>query len=71
MQDYKELIIRSKADRKELGEALDNLREEVDQLRIYVKYLVFDLEATRRENNYLRKLLSEEIDGELGGEENG
>lgn len=29
----------------------------LDELRLYVKYLLFDLDATRRENVYLRKLL--------------
>jgi hypothetical protein len=33
------------------------LQESLDYLRLSVKYLVFDLEATRRENSYLRKLL--------------
>ena len=39
--------------RKTIGELQDSL----DYLRLSVKYLVFDLEATRRENQYLRKLL--------------
>ena len=30
-----------------------------DYLRICIKYQLFDLEATRRENKYLRKLLEE------------
>ena len=38
---------------KTVGELQDSL----DYLRLSVKYLVFDLEATRRENQYLRKLL--------------
>ena len=29
----------------------------LDELRLYVKYLLFDLDATRRENLYLKKLL--------------
>lgn len=29
----------------------------LDILRLRVKYLVFDLEATRRENSYLKRLL--------------
>jgi len=29
----------------------------LDQLRLQVKYLVFDLEATRRENRYLRQMI--------------
>ncbi|MEI7836717.1 MAG: hypothetical protein WCK05_09950 [Planctomycetota bacterium] len=31
--------------------------EGLDRLRLQVKYLVFDLEATRRENRYLRMML--------------
>ena len=38
------------------------LHESLDHLRLTVKYLLFDLEATRRENQYLRKML------EKGGE---
>ena len=34
------------------------LQESLDQLRLSVKYLVFDLEATRRENATLRKRLA-------------
>ena len=34
-----------------------NLDEALDQLRIYLRYLVFDVEATRRENSYLRRML--------------
>ena len=29
----------------------------VDHLRLQVKYVLFDLEATRRENHYLRQML--------------
>jgi hypothetical protein len=29
----------------------------VDQLRLNIKYLLFDLEASRRENRYLRQML--------------
>ena len=32
----------------------------LDGIRLYVKYLSFDTEATRRENNYLRKMLEEQ-----------
>jgi hypothetical protein len=39
--------------KKTVGELQDSL----DYLRLSIKYLVFDLEATRRENQYLRKLL--------------
>ena len=39
--------------KKTIGE----LQESLDYLRLSVKYLVFDLEATRRENKYLRQLI--------------
>ena len=29
----------------------------VEDLRLFIKYLLFDLDATRRENIYLKKLL--------------
>jgi len=34
-----------------------NLDDSLNQLRLQVKYLLFDLEATRRENRYLRQML--------------
>ena len=34
------------------------LQDSLDYLRLSVKYLVFDLEATRRENEYLRKMIA-------------
>ena len=38
---------------------VSSLQESLDYLRLSIKYLVFDLEATRRENTYLRKMLEE------------
>lgn len=35
------------------------IEDGLDQIRIAVKYLVFDLEATKRENRLLRGLLGE------------
>ena len=43
----------------ELGESQVALTESVDTLRVHVKYLLFDVEASRRESVYLRKLLEE------------
>jgi hypothetical protein len=40
-----------------MKKTIGDLQESLDYLRLSVKYLVFDLEATRRENAYLRKLL--------------
>jgi len=44
---------------KQLEKSVNNLQESLDYLRICIKYQLFDLEATRRENQYLRDLLDE------------
>lgn len=44
---------------KELQSTVDCLRESLDYLRVCIKYLMLDIEATRRENDYLRKLLQD------------
>jgi hypothetical protein len=35
------------------------LQKSVDFLRVCIKYMLLDIEATRRENEYLRKLLQD------------
>ena len=42
-----------------LRQTVNGLQESLDYLRLSIKYLVFDLEATRRENHYLRRMLEE------------
>jgi uncharacterized protein YlxW (UPF0749 family) len=44
---------------QELKKEVNTLQEAIDFLRICIKYQLFDLEATRRENEYLKKLLEE------------
>lgn len=34
-----------------------SVEEAIDHLKLQVKYMLFDLEATRRENKYLRQML--------------
>jgi len=34
-----------------------SIEETLDNLRLQVKYVMFDLEATRRENRYLRQMI--------------
>ena len=53
--------------KKTLGE----LQESLDYLRLTVKYLVFDLEATRRENKYLREIIGADGSDMNGGASNG
>ena len=50
----------AQANRKQLEKSIDRLHELLDYLRVCIKYQAFDLEATRRENAYLKKLLEEE-----------
>ena len=49
----------TKTRHKELKETVGSLQESIDFLRLSIKYILFDLEATRRENQYLRKMLEE------------
>ncbi len=54
-----ELARRAQANQKKLEKSIDSLQEALDYLRVCIKYQTFDLEATRRENAYLRRLLEE------------
>ncbi|MHC4498845.1 MAG: hypothetical protein ACYS9T_05410 [Planctomycetota bacterium] len=59
---YQKLAMLAKKAReshKQLRRSVDGLQESLDYLRICIKYQLFDLEATRRENMYLRRLLEE------------
>jgi len=44
---------------KELKATFTSLQESLDYLRLSLKYLLFDLEATRRENAILRRQLKD------------
>ncbi len=60
--EQKKLILltrRTKQSRKKLESSISNLQESLDYLRVSIKYLLFDLEATKRENSYLKKLLKD------------
>ena len=48
---------------EKLRKSVSDLQESLDYLRLSIKYLVFDLEATRRENGYLRQMLDKEQAG--------
>ena len=43
----------------QMNNCLQSLEQSIDSMRLCVKYLLFDLEATRRENACLRRLLTE------------
>lgn len=64
-QERQKLEVLAKQTRRrhqELKDTVNGLQESIDFLRLSIKYLLFDLEATRRENEYLRKML--ESDGQ-------
>jgi hypothetical protein len=42
---------------KQTGPKANHLDDSFDHLRLVIKYMIFDVEATRRENSYLRKML--------------
>ncbi len=50
----------SKRSHEQLQRTVGSIHDSIDYLRLSIKYLLFDLEATRRENDYLRKILEEE-----------
>ncbi len=51
------LVSDTKKRHQQLQASASNVQESLDYLRVAIKYLLFDLEATRRENSYLRKML--------------
>jgi predicted nucleic acid-binding Zn-ribbon protein len=53
------LAAESKNRHEKVRKTIADLQDSIDYLRLSIKYLVFDLEATRRENAHLRKLLEE------------
>jgi chromosome segregation ATPase len=63
------LAVDTRQRHERLRQTVNSLQESLDYLRLSIKYLVFDLEATRRENGYLRKMLEETSGGNGGGGE--
>ena len=45
---------------KEITEVINSLNESLQMVRIIIKYMAFDLEATRRERDQLRTLLEDQ-----------
>ena len=58
-EKLKQLANKVNSSQDQLKKSVDSLQEALDYLRVCIKYQIFDLEATRRENKYLRKLLEE------------
>lgn len=47
---------------KELREVIAELNESVGAIRLIIKYLIFDLEATRRERDVFHTILEDQND---------
>lgn len=57
-EKMEKMVEQTKGRHDRMKKSVGELQESLDYLRLSVKYLVFDLEATRRENQYLRGLLN-------------
>ncbi len=53
------LAEQTKKRHEQLKQTVGDIQESIDFLRVCIKYLMFDLEATRRENAYLRRMLEQ------------
>jgi len=49
-----------KTRREKKNKETDILAAQLDNIRLHIKYVMFDLESTRRENSYLKKILEEQ-----------
>ena len=61
-EKLKNLATQTRKRHEELRATVSDLQESIDFLRLSIKYLLFDLEATRRENAYLKKMLEDQSD---------
>ncbi len=61
-EKLEQLASETKDRHDKMKKTMRELQESLDYLRLSVKYLVFDLEATRRENDYLRGLVTGQND---------
>jgi hypothetical protein len=53
------LAEQARENHEKIKKTVDTLQESLEYLRVCIKYQSFDLEATRRENQYLKRLLEE------------
>ena len=53
------LAVQTKERHQQLKKTVSDVHDSLDYLRLCIKYLLFDLEATKRENGYLRQMLEQ------------
>lgn len=56
---FAKLADETRKQHEQIAQTVSSLQGSLDYLRLSIKYLVFDLEATKRENGYLRKMLEQ------------
>jgi len=66
-EQLEKLAVDAQTRHRKLKKTVADLQDSLDYLRLSIKYLMFDLEATRRENGYLRKMLEEANSAEDDG----
>lgn len=66
-QKLAKLAEQTKERHTKMKKTVSDLQESLDYLRLSIKYLVFDLEATRRENQYLRDMIGKQ-DADTSGD---
>lgn len=59
-EKLRELADETRNRHEQIKESVRSLQESLDFLRVGIKYMLFDLEATRRENQQLRKMLEQD-----------
>lgn len=59
----RQLASETKERHEQLKKSVSAIQDSIDFLRLGIKYMLFDLEATRRENAYLRKMLEQDSGG--------
>ncbi len=63
-EHLQKLVEETRERHQKIRATVKGLQDSLDYLRLSVKYLVFDLEATRRENEYLRKMIARDNEGD-------
>ncbi len=59
-QRLKAMAAETQTRHADIKKSVGAMQENIDFLRLWIKYMLFDLEATRRENAYLRKMLEQD-----------
>jgi hypothetical protein len=63
-EKIKKLAEETKQRHKDIKNSVKDLKDSLSNLRLMIKYLLFDIEACRRENKYLRDLLNNDGDSQ-------